>query len=248
MRINPIASMFNADFMKRVLIGIVIGIASITPGLSAGVIAAAAGLYEPAVRAVVNARKEFKNSVMYLMPLAIGAGLGIFLFSNVMQLLMITAEFLVLYIFLGLVAGGVPALIEEANSGGFQKRYLWASAAVFVFIISFNLIMAQFPNGIRIMELDFVGSLICGAVLAFGTIIPGISSSFILMYLGIYEKLLAVIAGFDIKILAMIAVGFGAAALIMIKLVDVLFRKFRGFMYYSIIAFLMASIDFLNIV
>ena len=80
---------FYVDFIKKILIGFVVGIACITPGLSAGVIAAAAGLYEPAIHAIVSIRKEFKKSVIYLMPLGIGAVIGILLFSKVMKELMI---------------------------------------------------------------------------------------------------------------------------------------------------------------
>ena len=109
------------DFIKKLLLGLALGIASITPGISAGVIAAAAGIYEPAVRALVNFRKEYRQSFRFLFPLGLGVAAGILLFSRVWQQLMFTAEFRVLYVFLGLVAGSIPALFKEANCHGFRR-------------------------------------------------------------------------------------------------------------------------------
>ena len=234
-------NIFHADFVKKILMGFVIGIACITPGLSAGVIAAAAGLYEPAIHAIVNIKKEFRKSVIFLLPLGIGAVIGVLLFSKVMKELMINAEFIVLYIFLGLVAGSIPALVKEANSNGFRKRYLWALVIAFVFVICVERNVTWLPNQTSTTQLNIVTPIICGAILAFGTIVPGISSSFILMRIGMYEILLTAIADIDIKILVMAAIGFGVTALVIIKLVDILFSRFRGFAYYAVMGFLIGS-------
>ncbi len=230
-----------ADFVKKILMGFVIGIAAITPGLSAGVIAAAAGLYEPAVHAIVNIRKEFRKSVVFLMPLGIGAVLGILLFSKVMKELMVSSKFIVLYIFLGLIAGSIPALVKEANSSGFRKRYLLATVIAFILVIYAERNAAWLPNQADAAQSNIVLTIICGAVLAFGTIVPGISSSIILMRLGMYEMLLSALADINIKVLAIAGVGFAVTALVIIKLVDILFSRFRGFAYYAVIGFLIGS-------
>ena len=78
-------------------------------------------------------------------------------------------------------------------------------------------------------------------LLAFGSIIPGISSSLILMYLGFYEQLLAAFTGLDLRLLVLMGVGFGLIALLMLNLVDYLFRKYRGFAYYGVLGVLFGS-------
>ena len=80
------------DFMKKTLVGLVLGVAWITPGLSAGVITAAAGLYEPIVHAIANFRKEYRESIRFLFPIGLGVGIGILLFSRVMQELVAVAK------------------------------------------------------------------------------------------------------------------------------------------------------------
>jgi putative membrane protein len=229
------------DFIQKFLLGMVLGIASITPGISAGVIAAGSGLYEPAVRALVNFRKEYGQSFRFLFPLGLGVASGVLLFSRVMQKLMISAEIRVLYVFLGLVAGSVPALYKEANLDGFRKRFFGAALVALAFILFTGKLMAWFPQFSGRMELETITVLLCGAVLALGTIIPGISSSLILMFLGVYERLLAAFIQFDLRILAGLAVGFALAALPLLKLVDLLFRKYRGFAYYGVIGILFGS-------
>lgn len=234
-------TIISVDFFKRMLMGLVIGIAFVTPGLSGAVIAAAAGLYEPAVHAVVSIKKEFRKSVQYLLPLAVGGGVGTLLFSRVMQELMIKAQFGVLYIFLGLVTGSIPFLVKEANDGGFRAKYLWAAAIALAAVIYTGQMTVWAPYRTGNMELSAVNTMICGAVVAVGTIIPGISSSFMLMYLGAYEGLLAAITSFDIKILVLLGIGSVVTGLLIIRLVEVLFRRFHGFAYYTVIGFLLGS-------
>ena len=232
---------FYVDFIKKIFIGLLIGISSVTPGLSGGVVAAAIGLYEPVVHAIVTIKKESRKNLVFLLPLAIGTAIGVFLFSKAMQKLMAVAEFMVLYVFLGLVAGSLPALVKEANSGGFRKRYLWVLAAAFFVVAYIGKIIGRVPNPAARMEMSSIHSLLYGMVLAVGTIIPGISSSFILMYLGAYQSLLAAVTNLNFRVLIILAVGFAITALVMLKLVDFVFRRFRGFAYYAVTGFLLGS-------
>lgn len=57
--------------------------------------------------------------------------------------------------------------------------------------------------------LTFPLLLISGAVIGFGTIVPGVSSSFLLMAAGLYDPLLTVLNTRDIPRLLPIALGFG---------------------------------------
>ncbi|HHT48356.1 MAG TPA: DUF368 domain-containing protein [Firmicutes bacterium] len=229
------------DFIKKILIGLAIGVAAITPGLSAGVIAAAAGLYEPVVHALVNFPKEYRKSIVFLFPLGFGAGIGVLVFSRVMERLISIAKFQVIYIFLGLVAGSIPALFKEANRRGFRKSFLWAVVIAFGLVLSTGSLLRSSPQQSLTGELDGATAVLGGAILAFGTIIPGISSSLILMYLGVYERLLAAFTGFDLYVLTIMAVGFGITALLLLKLVDLLFQRYRGFAYYGVMGFLLGS-------
>lgn len=238
---KPKETGFYDEFFKKILFGLVMGIAWITPGLSAGVIAAATGLYEPIVHALVNFPQRYRESVGFLFPLGLGVGAGILLFSRVMQELIGIAKAPVIYLFLGLVAGSIPSLFREANRNGFRKQFLGVAVLAFGFVLATGRLMPEGPGLSGGAELNLFAALLCGAVLAFGSVIPGLSSSLILMYLGFYEQLLAAFTSFDLRVLVLTGIGFGAIALLMLKLVALLFRKYRGFAYYGVIGFLFGS-------
>ncbi len=227
--------------IRNVLYGLIIGIACVTPGLSGGVIAAAAGIYEPALYAIVNARNQCKRSSAYLIPLGIGTGLGVLLFSQIMKQLMANAEHAVLYAFIGMVLGSVPALVRESNRDGFKPQWLIASATGLGVALLSGPALAGLAQNADSGRLTGVNGLLAGGVFAFGTVIPGISASFILMAMGLYEQFLAAVADFQIISLIWIGAGFVATALATVKLVEWLFRVCRGPAYYAVIGLLLGS-------
>ena len=93
------------------------------------------------------------------------------------------------------MAGSIPALFKEANRRGFRKSFLWAVVIAFGLVLSTGSLLRSSPQQSLTGELDGATAVLGGAILAFGTIIPGISSSLILMYLGVYERLLALLPG-----------------------------------------------------
>ena len=61
------------SWIKRILYGVLIGVASIAPGISGGTIAIALGFYESLINAVADLLKHFKKNFLYLLPYGIGA-------------------------------------------------------------------------------------------------------------------------------------------------------------------------------
>jgi len=229
-------------FLSRVFIGMVLGIASITPGVSGGVIAAAIGIYEPAVNAISNLRKDLKKNILFLMPLGIGAGIGVLLFSNIIKYLYAKWPNEILYLFFGLVAGSIPSVLRVANEKGFKARHLIASVITLGIVLVFAFMEGNTGSG-QGMRLgwDFASAMFYGIVLAVGTIIPGISTSFILIYFGAYHELLSAIASMDI--VKLIPVGLGAliGVLPLIKFAEIMFKRFRAVSYYGVLGFLVGS-------
>ena len=70
------------DFLSRMLKGLVVGVANIIPGVSGGTMAVVMGIYDKLIGAVSDLRRDFKNSVIYLFPIGVGALLGILLFRS----------------------------------------------------------------------------------------------------------------------------------------------------------------------
>ena len=85
-------------------------------------------------------------------------------------------------------------------------------------------------------------ALLSGFILALGTIVPGMSSSFILIYLGTYEAIIRAISTIDIMHLFPVGIGFLLGALLIIKIVAYLFKHFQAQAYYTVLGLLIGSI------
>ena len=71
--------------MINFLKGIIIGIGGIAPGLSGSVMLVIFGLYDKTISAIGNLFKDIKNNVKFLFPLLMGFGVGILLFSKIID-------------------------------------------------------------------------------------------------------------------------------------------------------------------
>jgi len=227
-------------FLKNVLLGMAIAIAAILPGLSGGTLAAAIGLYEPIIRAISSLFREFRKNVLFLFPLALGGSIGVMAFSTVMDRLMQQYPNQIKLLFLGLVFGSMPVIIRQANAKGFRPYYLLAALAAMIVVYKGGDLIQLGPQPSADGYNTWYHAY-CGFITAAGTILPGISASFILLHLGVYDDLLRAVATLDLLVLMPVSAGFGAGALILVRLAEVLFCRFYSLAYYAIFGFLLGS-------
>ena len=251
-------------FLKRVIAGIVVGIGGIVPGVSGGILAVSMGIYKPMLDALAGIFKSFKRSFLFLVPLGIGGAVGLFSMSHLIEWALVNYRIPVMCLFFGLVAGGIPSLVKEANSkGGFKPSYIIATVLGALCIRALTFFEKGFAATGTIMELNFLSAMLCGGILAIGTIIPGISTSFVLMFLGLYEPLISsvntvtsfsllysAIGGqtalwgtwFDaLLILLGVAIGLLIVGGLLVLLVKKLIEKYHGYSYYAVLGFLVMS-------
>ena len=69
------------SWLIRILKGIIIALGFILPGVSGGVLAAILGIYERMIYFLAHIRENFRDNVLYFLPVGIGTVLGIALFS-----------------------------------------------------------------------------------------------------------------------------------------------------------------------
>lgn len=229
--------------VKQAVIGAVVGMGGITPGFSGGILAVAFGVYHDMIAALGNLFKDPKKSILYLLPLGIGMMVGVVIMSNAIEWLMLNWRTPFLFLIIGLVLGGVPNIIKAGNkTNGFHPKYLIAAAAGFAFIIVLSLIASDATAGETQTFSNPLFALLCGAILSISTVIPGLGTSFLLIYLGWYEPLLAAINNLDVVTLLLVGVGFIVAVLFLAKAVQKVFDKYGEYAYYAILGFSLASI------
>lgn len=226
------------NFLK----GLAIGAAAIAPGVSGGALAVILGIYEKITYAIGNIFNNFKKNLIYLMPYGSGAILGVLVFSNIFKYLFKYYNVEVRYLFIGLMIGTFPSLFKTANRKGFRKAYLFLFIVTFslttLFFIMENRVIDIIPNG----NLSFFQLILCGVIVGFGTIIPGVSSSVILIYLGYYEVVLDALSSLNIPMLIPIGIGFIICFFLLSRFISMLFDKAYGFTHYAILGFVIGSI------
>lgn len=225
--------------MTNFLKGIIVGIGGIAPGLSGSVLLVIFGLYQKTINAIGTIFKDFKKNLMFLIPLFAGFGVGVLIFSKIVDFLLNNFEMQTRFTFLGLIIGTIPLFYKEVKKEGFNKKYYIVIAialmiGLFVFFFNDNL----FPT---ITEPNLFQSVILGVAVAGSSIIPGVDSAAILSSLGLYELYVSSIANLDFAILIPAAFGLGIGVLVISFIINKLIKKFYT-MTFSIIFGLFLSI------
>lgn len=211
---------FAVDFFK----GIVVGIGGIAPGLSGSVMLIILGLYEKAVNAIGTLFKNFKENVLFLVPLVFGFGVGALLFSKVVDFTLENFEFQTRYLFLGLVLGTLPLFYKEVKKKGFSKRYyILIIAALAAGLLLFSSGGNLFP---QVTDPSLFESVWLGVAVAGSSLIPGVDSAVILSALGLYELYVSSIADLNFAVLIPAGVGLVLGAFLISALMNFLIKRF----------------------
>jgi len=108
--------------MKLFLKGIIAGIGGVSPGLSGSVLLIICGLYQKTLDALATLFKTPGKNLRFLLPLGAGMGVGVLLFSKVLNWLLQYHEMPTRFAFLGLIVGTVPMFYGEVKKQGFSKE------------------------------------------------------------------------------------------------------------------------------
>ena len=106
-------------FLEGVLLGLIsIGI----PGFSASTIAIIIGVYTVMVEAMANIVSDFKRSIIFLICLYLGYGIGSMLAALSVNILFKNFPLATVIVILGLLAGSIPDMVIKLK-GNFKKIY-----------------------------------------------------------------------------------------------------------------------------
>ncbi len=211
---------FATDFFK----GIIVGIGGIAPGLSGSVMLIILGLYEKAVNAIGTLFKNFKENVLFLIPLVLGFGVGALLFSKIVDFTLENYEFQTRYLFLGLVLGTLPLFYKEVKKNGFVKKYyILIAVSLVAGLLLFSSEDNLFP---KVTDPNLFQSVWLGVAVAGSSLVPGVDSAVILSALGLYELYVSSIADLNFAILIPAGVGLVAGAFIISAFMNFLIKRF----------------------
>lgn len=231
--INP-----AVDWFIRLVKGMLVGIGFILPGLSGGVLAVIFGIYDPLIRFLANLRHKFLKNILYFLPVAIGAAIGIVLFAVVVEKAfgIYAAQFVCLFV--GFVAGTFPSLYRTAGKQGRKLSDIWILILSTLAIFLLMLIGEQQLTAVTPNIFVWMGS---GLLMGLGLIVPGMSPSNFLIYFGLYDKMATGIKDFDFAVIIPLIIGFIICILLFSKLASWLFKKYYSGMYHFILGMVTGS-------
>lgn len=232
--------------MKKYLIyilkGLLVGASMLIPGVSGGTMAIILNTYDDLLAAVSHFFKNPKKHALLLATFGGGGLLGIFLFSRVILAVTERFRFPMLFLFLGAILGGVPALWKKAGIKKFRPYQILFPVAGFLFVSALSLIPDNLftgsSGGIVLIPL----LLLAGILEAVALILPGISLSYMLLILGLYEPTMAAIHQLQFSFLIPMGVGLTIGTLAMIKALEKAMVTYPQVTYPVIIGFLFGSL------
>ncbi len=209
--------------MKSFLKGIAIGLGAIAPGLSGSVLLVIFGLYQRTINAISTLFSDFKRNFKFLFPLALGIGVGIILFSKIVDFFLDTYSMQTRFAFFGCILGTIPLFFREVRKKGFSKKFYAVICLAFALgMLVFNFNKNLFPD---ITDPNPLQSVLLGVAVAASYIVPGIDSAAILSSLGMYELWVKSLADFRLEVLIFAACGAAVGVLGISFVINKLIKK-----------------------
>jgi len=211
------------EFPWTILRGFFMGAADVVPGVSGGTIALVLGIYERLIASIRAGslalgrllRLDMSGAITWLrrvewtfiVPLLGGILLAIVALAGILEDQLLERPIQLAALFLGFVAGSVVVAWQMLRTRDIVRMVILAGTALAVFVL---LGLRGGTTEETVGQLGEVGILaffVAGAVAICAMILPGISGSFILVILGMYGPVLAVVNDRDFAMAAVFALG-----------------------------------------
>jgi putative membrane protein len=222
-----------------VIQGFIVGIGAILPGVSEGSLCYVFGIYDQILDVLSNPIKGLKKHWKMLIFVIFGGGLGFVGFAGITNWLLKLNESVVLCVFVGLILGTLPDIWKDAGKEGRNKFSFIGLGVSFVAITA---LFFTFENLWKLtIQPNTVGWLICGVLWGLSFIVPGFSSSTLLLFFGIYEKMSEGISTLNFGVLIPLGCAMLATLLLFSKLMKLIFDKFYSVVSHCVLGFVIAT-------
>ncbi len=246
-------------FFARFLCGILMGFGFIVPGVSGSAIAIMFGIYEDLVNSVSDILSDFKKSITFLIPVALGVVVSVAALFYPLLWALEKNCFVVIMLFAGLLLGALKPMLKEVNWKNAPKWHYVAFALSFLAVIGIGCLSLVIKGeGVDMSSptaFHYIMMFVCGVLFALSTVVPGISGTALLLAIGFYYAIYDGLISNTIKqlldfnivwsnvfLLAIFALGIIIGAFFIAKLIKVCFKRAKELTYMSICGFAIGSI------
>jgi len=228
--------------------GVFMGIAEIIPGVSGGTIAFITGIYEELINSIksvdgnsIKLLLSLKFSLFwkqingtFLLTLLMGMLTSILALSRVIVFLIDQHPFKIWGFFFGLIIASSIVIFYQVKT---LNSKVVVSTLIGLMVSSY--IALEAPSSTPNSNL-FI--FISGAIAISAMILPGISGSFILVFLSKYEFILSSLNNFDVAVISIFIGGCVVGLVTFSRVFSYLFKKYNDVVISVLIGFLLGSL------
>jgi putative membrane protein len=237
--------------LRTLLTGMAMGAADVVPGFSGGTVALIGGIYP---RVVGNARagahvlsalvrlrvREVLPALRaiewtFLVPMLLGVLGAIFALAGVLEDLLASQPIVMSAVFLGLVLGAAVVARRQLRAPVGTRAVL---IGVAVALVTFVVLGARPATLVDPSPLVIAAA---GAVAICAMILPGVSGSFVLLLLGVYEPIIAAVSARDLATLLVLAGGIVVGLAAFSTLLNWLLRRHHDLVLVVLIGIMVGS-------
>lgn len=243
--------------LKKFLQGIVIGVANIIPGVSGGTMMVAMGIYDKLIHSITHLRKEFKESLRFLIPIFVGVGAALVIVARILEFCFEMFPIQTNLLFCGLIVGSLPFICTHVK-GKKVTPGMMVSFLVFFAVVVAMALMGETEGAaadVSFSLMNVIKLFGVGVIAAATMVVPGVSGSMMLMILGYYNTILECIndtvdalTAFDMgrimdNMLVLIPFGIGVVIGIFLiaKIIEFIFERAETHAYWAIVGLIVAS-------
>ena len=220
--------------------GLIIGLAKVMPGVSGAILAISMGVYDKGINAITRFFDNIKENIKFLFFIGIGIIIAIILGSNIVYFLLNNYYVITMLFFMGLIFGSTPKIISKVDK---SIKGIMISFIIFIIITlltNLNINNNSVSNSIIIY-------LISGLIDAFGMVVPGISSTALLMVIGTYNNIIYSLSSIEniiINLNILIPYGIGIFIGIIVTSISInyLFKKYNKLTFSFILGVILSTL------
>ena len=230
---------FIIRWFRDLLCGALIGAGAILPGVSGGVLAVVFDIYQPFMEVLTHPRRAIPKYWKWFPPIILGWCAGFLGFAKGISAALNLSSTVTTWLFIGLIVGTVPALFREAGKEG-RSAGSWVSMAVCAAGLFAGLFYISRVAQVTVTP-NFWWYNFCGMLWGTSIVLPGMTSSSIMMALGLYQPMLDGLAHLDLLVLSASLPGMLLAIVLLARLMSWFLRTHYSIAFHGILGVVLAS-------
>ncbi len=229
--------------MITVIQGFLVVVSMLIPGVSGATMMIVFGIYNKTLSILSSWSKRKFVQPQFIFLLILGGLIGLTVFPMIMVYFLRQHGYWMGFFFTGIVLAGLRFLLAKID----VKEINLSVIGMFLVGLFIALWMSYSPRfSLLVYGGDWYERLImvfvAGVVIALALILPGISASYMLLLMGIYDRLLIALSNLQIQVLVPLILGVVIGGLVSVRFLNWLVKIYPNQLYALISGFVLGSI------